>query len=99
MLASVEIDGHSIAFQSGLLVRRKATARLPESWHITLLRVQSRDMCWAEGRARQECELLVKTQRGERLSGRATLVGYASASDSLRLVGANSNSNIALDAS
>ena len=87
LLASVEIDGHSIAFASGLLLRRKATTRLPESWHITLLRVPTQDMCWAEGRAGQECELQVQTQRGAKLSGRASLVNRESAPDSLRLIG------------
>jgi hypothetical protein len=86
MLGKVEIDGRSIAFEHGLLLRR-TESRPAESWHITLLRVPLGDMCWTEGRARQGCELLAETQRGERLSGRATLVVFASASDSLRLVG------------
>jgi hypothetical protein len=83
----VEINGRSIAFEYGLLVRRRATPRRPESWHVSLLRVPSQDMLWAESEAGQECEIYLQTQRGERLKGRASLISRSSAPDSLRLIG------------
>jgi hypothetical protein len=85
----VEIDGRSIDYEYGLLLREKAANQFTKSWHITLLRVPLQDMLWAERRPGQECELVAETQRGERLSGRASLVGFASAPDSLRLIGAS----------
>ena len=86
----MEIEGRSIAFQYGLLLRRRAAKGPEESWHVTLLRVSLQDMLWAESRPRQECDLVAETRRGEKLSGRASLVGFASAPGSLRLIGTSS---------
>jgi hypothetical protein len=88
-LSRVEIEGRSIAFEYGLLLRHRAASGPVESWHVTLLRVSVADMLWAENRPKPECELLAETQRGEKLSGCASLVGSASAPDSLRLVGSS----------
>jgi hypothetical protein len=45
-------------------------------------------MLWAEGEAGPQYELQVLTQRGEQLSGRASLLSRRSAPDSLLLIGA-----------
>jgi hypothetical protein len=86
-LRRVDIDGHSMAFGSALLLRRSATSRSVESWYVILLRVPSQDTGWAQARAGQECELQAETWHGEKLSGRVSPVDSATAPDSLRLAG------------
>lgn len=86
-LRRVEIDGHSLAFGSALLLRRSATSRSVESWYVILLRVPEQDIGWAQARAGQECELQAETWHGKTLNGRVSPVESDMPPDSLRLAG------------
>ena len=86
-LSDIEIDGHSIDFEHGMLLFKETPADGTDYWHIVLLRVHPADMLALAGDPETDCAIAAQTTRGERLVGWARARSLHAAHDCLRLVG------------